>query len=271
MTRLFLMKKHAVFPVFCALVFQGILGATYAHATIVQFQTSLGNFEVNLYDDLTPITVENFLGYVDAESYNDSIMHRSVPGFIIQGGGFAYTDSEVVGISNDGTIDNEALYSNIRGTIAMAKLGDDPDSATTQWFINLADNSLSLDDQNEGFSVFGEVVGDGMQIVDSVADLQLFNLGGAFSETPLIGYTADDATNGVLIDDSHYVLVDAIVVIDAASDTASGLSPVSTTDAQPNDSDSGGGGGGGGTGVWFLGALLMLLLRRTISSFAYSK
>lgn len=268
MTRLFLMKKHAVLPMFCALVLQGILGATYAHATIVQFQTSLGNFEVNLYDDLTPITVENFLGYVDAESYNDSIMHRSVPGFIIQGGGFAYTDSEVVDILNDGTIDNEALYSNIRGTIAMAKFGDDPDSATTQWFINLADNSLILDDQNGGFSVFGEVVGDGMQIVDSVADLQLFPLEGAFSEIPLIGYTADDDTNGVLVDDSHYVLVDAIVVIDGASDTASGLSPVATTEGRD---DAIGGGGGGSTGVWFLGALFILLMRRARSSFVYSK
>lgn len=114
--------------------------------------------------------------------------------------------------------------------------------------------------------MFGEVVGEGMQVVDSAAALQLFNLGGAFGETPLIGYTADDASNDVLIDESHYVLVDAIVVIDGASDTASGLSPVVTTKAQPSDS-----GGGGGTGVWFLGILFILLVRRSISFFAYCK
>jgi peptidyl-prolyl cis-trans isomerase A (cyclophilin A) len=113
-----------------------------AHATVVQFQTVLGNFSVNLYDKTTPKTVENFLAYVKSGAYNNSIIHRSVPGFIVQGGGYKYPLADA---PKNPSVINEPVYANKRGTIAMAKLGGQPNSATNQWFFNLADNSATLD------------------------------------------------------------------------------------------------------------------------------
>ncbi|NJL52208.1 MAG: hypothetical protein HC930_08300 [Hydrococcus sp. SU_1_0] len=94
-------------------------------------------------------TVENFLNYVKDGDYDQSIIHRSVPGFIIQGGGFAVADSQVVELAADDPVVNEfsAERSNLPGTIAVAKLGNDPDSGTNQWFFNLGDNSANLDQQ----------------------------------------------------------------------------------------------------------------------------
>lgn len=126
-----------------------------SQATTVQIQTVMGDLEVNLFDKDTPATVANFLAYVNAGAYTDSIIHRSVPNFIVQGGGFKYNDAwPPVGIAQNPAVINEPLFSNVRGTIAMAKLGNNPNSATNQWFINLKDNSANLDRQNSGFTVF---------------------------------------------------------------------------------------------------------------------
>ncbi|MFO0897506.1 MAG: Ig-like domain-containing protein [Pirellulales bacterium] len=152
----------------------------------VTFQTSLGNFDVELYDQQAPLTVQNFLNYVRDNDYDGSIFHRSVPGFVVQGGGFKTDFSSVPA---DPAVQNEPGISNTRGTIAMAKLGGNPNSATNQWFFNLADNSSNLDNQNGGFTVFGKVLGNGMQIVDAIAALPTTNRGGAFTNLPVRNYS----------------------------------------------------------------------------------
>lgn len=163
-----------------------------AMATNVIIETPLGDIEIELFDEVTPGTVENFLNYVNDGDYDDSFIHRSVPGFVIQGGGFFFEDGLAPPILTDPAIKNEFNRSNIRGTIAMAKLGGNADSATSQWFINLADNSGSLDGgdgQGGGFfTVFGKVVGDGMAVADAIAALPRINAGGAFGELPVINF-----------------------------------------------------------------------------------
>lgn len=236
----------------------------YASATIVQFQTNLGNFEVNLFDQQTPITVANFLDYAESEAYNHQIVHRSVPNFIVQGGGFRLeTDDEleVLPIPTDSAIVNEAKFSNVRGTLAMAKLDGDPDSATSQWFINLNNNAASLDQQNGGLTVFGQVLDDGMSVLDTISELNRFNLGGAFTSTPLIDYTAADALDNLAVAQDNYVKISHILVIDAAINTAENLSPVEIVKMsdQPSANDTGGGGPADFLILAALGILLLLL------------
>ena len=125
-----------------------LLSPSKSDATVVEFQTVLGNFQVNLYDNDTPTTVTNFLDYVNNGAYTNAIMHRSVPNFVVQGGGFRFdTTWPATSIAANPAIVNEPEFSNIRGTIAMAKTSQ-PDSATNQWFFNLSDNSANLDVQN---------------------------------------------------------------------------------------------------------------------------
>lgn len=231
------------------------MAAQSAHATIVQFQTVMGDFTVNLYDKTTPKTVENFLAYVKSGAYTNTIIHRSVPGFIVQGGGFKYPLADV---AQNAAVTNEPVYANKRGTIAMAKLGGQPNSATTQWFFNLADNSTKLDPQNGGFTVFGEVTGNGMAIIDAMAALSIFNAGSPLNELPLRNYTATDGANGVARTDKNYVMILGIVVLDANVDSAANLTPAKTTYTPPVDNGgSSSGGGGGGSMGW--ASILMLL------------
>lgn len=165
-----------------------LLAASHAAvATTVTVETPLGSFNVRLYDDIAPDTVANFLNYVNDGDYDGTFIHRSIPGFVIQGGGFFFDGEEAQAIETDPPIANEFSESNVRGTIAMAKRADDPDSATSQWFINLVNNP-DLDTQNGGFTVFGEVIGDGMQVVDAIAALQRFNFGPPFDSLPLIDF-----------------------------------------------------------------------------------
>lgn len=243
-----------------------LLCSSLAGATVVQFQTTLGPFEVNLYDEGTPATVANFLAYVDSGAYTNTVIHRSVADFVIQGGGFVSPgELPLDSVETSAAVANEPVFSNVRGTIAMAKLGGDPDSATSQWYFNLVDNSESLDPQNGGFTVFGEVIGAGMDVVDAIAALPVFNAGGALSTLPLQNYTVQNADDGVPVTDDHLIRVTAIVVIDAAADTASGLSPAENTliDApSPPPVSDGGGGGGGAAGFVSLSGLLAAVLAR---------
>jgi len=246
-------------------IFVGVLGfsaaimtAQSAMATIVQFQTVMGDFQVNLYDKATPKTVENFLAYVKSGAYNNSIIHRSVPGFIVQGGGFKYENKfPPVAIAQNSAVINEPVYSNKRGTIAMAKIGGFPNSATNQWFFNLADNSGKLDAQNSGFTVFGEVTGNGMAIVDAMAALKIFATN-ELTELPLRNYTSTDAANNVAVTDKNVVLILGVVILDANVDTAANLTPAKTTytPGGSNGGSSSGSGGGGGS-IDFFSLLLM--------------
>jgi len=214
-----------------------------ATATIVQVETDLGTVEINLYDNATPATVTNFLNYVNSGAFTDSIFHRSVPGFVIQGGGFVTNiNAQLSDITSNPAVSNEPVYSNVRGTIAMAKLDTDPNSATNQWFINLANNAANLDGQNGGFTVFGEVT-TGMDVVDAIAGLPRYDFGSAFTDLPLQNYSATDFANTVPVNNTHLVIVTAVTVIDTTVDSAAGLNPTPTTRIT-TPPESGGGGGG---------------------------
>lgn len=168
-------------------------------ASIVSMQTALGEIDIELFDTAAPLTVANFMNYVTSGAYNNSFIHRSVPGFIIQGGSFTWSNAGVSAIPQNPPVVNEydSSRSNLRGTIAMAKLGGDPNSATSGWFFNLADNSANLDFQNGGFTVFGRVMA-GMSVVDAIAALPVWNAGGAFGNLPLINYTSGTITGANL-------------------------------------------------------------------------
>ncbi len=144
-----------------------------------------GTIDLALDTQHAPLTVANFLAYINAGRYAANIIHRSEPGFVIQGGGFAFSSDVQVGfVQAFAAVQNEPGVSNLRGTVAMAKLGDDPNSATSQWFVNLADTNAAtpggamLDSQNGGFTVFGRVVGNGMTVADAVAAMQRFDNSG---------------------------------------------------------------------------------------------
>lgn len=151
---------------------------TYGSNPIVSIVTNFGSILVELFEEDTPGTVDNFLNYVNDGDYIDSIFHRSVEDFVIQGGGFTttsttFTDtSQFANVPTDDTIANEPGISNLRGTIAMAKLGGDPDSATSQFFINLNDDNTFLDlEENNSFTVFGRILS--MTTVDVIASLPI--------------------------------------------------------------------------------------------------
>lgn len=147
-----------------------------AQNTVVRFATDVGHFDVELFDDDAPITVDNFMNYVRRGAFDDSLIHRSILGFVIQGGAFYFDSPQFAAIPRDPAIVNEFGISNERGTIAMAKLSDEPDSATSSWFINTTDNNANgttdLDTSNGGFTVFGRVLGDGMTVVDLINSIR---------------------------------------------------------------------------------------------------
>jgi cyclophilin family peptidyl-prolyl cis-trans isomerase len=178
-----------------------------AVAAIVHMETNLGNIDIELYDDQAPKTVANFLGYAGRGHYNGVIIHRSQPGFVIQGGGHKCCIlGQFYAIPSDPPIQNEfdPSRSNVRGTIAMAK-SSDPDSASNQWFFNLADNSATLDDTNNsgGFTVFGHVLdtgpGSGMDVVDAIANLQRLAFAAPFNQLPVL--SSYDTTEGLQPED----------------------------------------------------------------------
>ncbi|MFA7279021.1 MAG: peptidylprolyl isomerase [Sterolibacterium sp.] len=180
-------------------------------ATTVRLQTTLGIIDIQLYDEAAPLTVANFLKYVDSGAYTNSFIHRSVPGFVLQGGGYTWnsTTNSVNVITVNPPVANEysATRSNLRGTIAMAKTPGDPNSATNQWFINLGNNSANLDNQNGGFTVFGQVTDASMTVVDAIAALPIANAGSPFTELPLA--TPKAATSAY--QRSNLVMLDSVV------------------------------------------------------------
>lgn len=240
-----------------------LLFSLAAQATVVEFRTVLGNVQVNLFDEETPETVANFLEYVNSGAYANNVIHRSDPDFVLQGGGFQYNNMLPLDVVPKGApVVNEPELSNVSGTLAMAKLDGNPDSATSQWFFNLADNSQNLDVQNGGFTVFGQVIGDGMTIIETISALPRFNMGGAANSMPLRNYSEADASSGVEPDEDNLVLITDIVVVDSAPATNPDLVPVKNTliTSTPSTPPVTGGGsqssGGGATGAGLLALLL---------------
>jgi len=218
-----------------------------ASATIVEFTTSHGNFTVNLHDETTPETVSNFLKYVTDEDYHNTVVHRVEPSFVMQAGGFEFTGSlPLTAIPTDNTVKNEPVFSNVRGTIAMAKVSGNENSATSQWFVNLADNSggnAKLDLQNGGFTVFGEVI-EGMDSVDAIAGLTLCG------STPAPGLTAEQCADVNYVPGTeNFVTIVSVDIIDATVNSATSLTPLKNTSLtvtppvtpeQPSSSSGGG-------------------------------
>ncbi|MCF6455895.1 peptidylprolyl isomerase [Pseudoalteromonas sp. MMG024] len=202
------------------------LFAGAAQATIVEVQTTQGNFQINLFDETTPKTVENFLKYVNDERYNEVVFHRLITNFVLQGGGYTYEGSKFIPIDTYGTVVNEPVYSNVRGTIAMAKVENDSNSATSQWFINLKDNSGDLDLQNGGFTVFGQVIGEGMDLIDQLSNFEC-------NTVPLTNTTNDecaDFKNGnASLGAERLITIENVTIIDSNTDTASDLTPKENT------------------------------------------
>jgi cyclophilin family peptidyl-prolyl cis-trans isomerase len=130
-----------------------------------RFTTNIGVFDVVLYETAAPKTVANFLAYADGGRYKNTFFHRAPAGFVVQGGGFTFNGGTFGRVSTFAPVVNEPGISNLEGTVAMAKLGGDPNSATSQYFINLSDaNAPNLDNQNGGFTVFGRIAGKGMDL-----------------------------------------------------------------------------------------------------------
>lgn len=148
----------------------------------VRIKTSKGTILVELDRDAAPLTVNNFLRYVDDGFYNETIFHRVIPEFVIQGGGYT---SDLVLKETRPAILNESDNGlrNLRGTIAMARTND-PDSATSQFFINLVDNpTLDATDGANGYAVFGRVI-EGIDVVDDIAEVETGTRGG-LSDVPV--------------------------------------------------------------------------------------
>lgn len=152
------------------LVVLGVVAAGTARAAnpVVAIETNHGTVKVELFEEKAPITVKNFLSYVDDKHYDGLIFHRVISDFMVQGGGF---DAQMKEKKTKDPIKNEAGngLSNVRGTIAMARTSV-PDSATSQFFINVKDNTF-LDRANSrdkvGYCVFGRVI-EGMDVVDKI-------------------------------------------------------------------------------------------------------
>jgi cyclophilin family peptidyl-prolyl cis-trans isomerase len=193
-------RTPALLPVL-ALSLAALAPGARAENPLVRFATPLGDFDLELCAapsarclGAAPNTVANFLGYVDADAYQGSFAHRSVPGFVIQGGSYFVGGSQIDLIATGPPVASEFNQSNLRGTVSVPLLSNGPtpcdtneNSGTSGWFVNLADNG-SLDCGL--FAVFGVVVEPGMTVVDAIAALPRFNAGATtpFTQLPLKDY-----------------------------------------------------------------------------------
>lgn len=171
-----------------------VFGTEAIDEQVVRFTSDFSNgaspivLDIALFSNRTPVTRTNFLNYVNDGRYANSFIHRSVPDFVIQGGGFRIINNNITEVPTDPPIINEFGISNTLGTVSMAKLGGNPNSATSQWFISLGANTDILDPQNGGFTVFGRITRDtfpNAQIFGDPLTFPIFNYGGVFSELPL--------------------------------------------------------------------------------------
>lgn len=186
-------------------------------ATIVSDKT-ISIVDISLFDNDAPLTVTNFVNNIDTNTYKNIFFNRSIENIFIQTGGysfdpnlndgsFSYAGNEQFNgglqpTPNATTVANEFKLSNLRGTLAMAKPSGNIDSSSNQWFINLSDNTF-LDTSSEGFTVFGEILDDGMEVIDQIASTPIYDLSAdidykdAFLKVPLNNVTAETITNDI--------------------------------------------------------------------------
>jgi cyclophilin family peptidyl-prolyl cis-trans isomerase len=161
---------------------------------VVVLETSQGTIRIALYRTQAPLSVDNFLKYVRARHYDGTIFHRVIPGFMVQGGGFTPDMKEK---PTRPPVRNEAKNGlrNSRGTVAMARTGD-PDSATSQFFVNVRDNHrLDFGIGGAGYAVFGEVV-EGMEVVDKIVAVPTTTKANDFKDVPIIPILIKTAREG---------------------------------------------------------------------------
>jgi cyclophilin family peptidyl-prolyl cis-trans isomerase len=174
--------KQAVWLGIAALCFTSACAQAAEKKPVVVMETSLGTIKIELDPEKAPVTVKNFLGYVDDKFYDGTVFHRVIPNFMIQGGGFEPGMNEK---KTKDSIKNESDngLSNRRGTIAMARKPD-PDSATAQFYINVADNDRGLDAHGgkPGYAVFGRVI-EGMDVADKIVNVPT-TIKGEFKDVP---------------------------------------------------------------------------------------
>lgn len=200
-----------------------------AQDLIARIHTNFGNIDILLFRETTPITVANFLNYAQSGRYDETFFHRLIADFVLQGGGFL-ADDTFTPIQTDATILNEFNISNTFGTIAMAKLGGNPNSATSQFFFNLADNSGNLDTQNGGFTVFGEITPESFDVLAAIAGLTTVNAtgqgGGAFTDVPVVD---PDAVDGNLTFADLVVITRVSIIQDVSAQPFQQLGTENTT------------------------------------------
>lgn len=225
-----------------------------SQATIVEMQTSHGVIELNLFDQQAPNTVANFLSYIEDDAYNQTVIHRSVSDFVIQGGGFTFTD-ELVPITTKPAVVNEPVLSNVKGTIAMAKLANDENSATSQWFFNMVDNSEALDTQNGGFTVFGQITAQSQATLDNIAGLV------HCGDIPLVDITSEQCSSSdVALSSANFVTINSVVVLDDDPLSSANLNPAANTLISQDDSSAEAGSSSSSGGSMGVGFCLIALL-----------
>ena len=225
-----------------------------SQATIVEMQTSHGVIELNLFDQQAPNTVANFLSYIEDDAYNQTVIHRSVSDFVIQGGGFTFTD-ELVPITTKSAVVNEPVISNVKGTIAMAKLANDENSATSQWFFNMVDNSEALDTQNGGFTVFGQITAQSQATLDNIAGLV------HCGDIPLVDITSEQCSSSdVALSSANFVTINSVVVLDDDPLSSANLNPTANTLISQDDSSAEAGSSSSSGGSMGIGFCLIALL-----------
>lgn len=193
---------------------------TAVTAQVVQFQTTLGNYNLALRPDAAPASVTNFLNYVNGGRYVNTIVHRSDKSLgVIQGGGYGLPS--LGRIPTNAPIALEYNLPNLRGTIAMARTTQ-VNSATSEWFINTDDNTVDLGQSNGGgYAVFGKVLGTGMTVVDAIHALEAYPFQSPFGQLPLRNYTS-----GTEVGDANFIKVTAAQVVPVFPETGGQLAVV---------------------------------------------
>ena len=222
----------------------GLAGSpNQAASQTVRFETNVGDIEVQLHPNDAPLSVANFLSYVNApdvvnddgsterRNYDGTFIHRSVPGFVVQGGRNYVPEDRILANSIEVVtlppVDNEFGISNTRGTLAYARVGGQRNSATSQWFFNAVDNTVddpaagrvNLDNVDGGFTVFGTVV-SGLDVVDQIQNSLVLNFGiSPFTELPILNIGVDfvrvnDIDDFFIVNDTaDFVVVNSVSVV----------------------------------------------------------